>query len=82
MRVCRFEQQGRVEVGFFHDSFVVPIDAARSAYQAATAQSLEIPDSNSLLSLLPHGSAHESSRKLAASSPDSSKNSPTLVTGS
>lgn len=53
MRICRFQDGGSTAVGIYRDSFVVPLDAARSTYERATRQTCPLPDSVSLLDYLP-----------------------------
>ncbi len=40
MRLCRFEQQGQTQVGFYSEEFVIPISAA------AGLTGIADPDSN------------------------------------
>lgn len=53
MRLCRFAQQGRVQVGLYDDKFLVALEAARQAYGNATHEKLERFDSDNLLDYLP-----------------------------
>ncbi len=60
MRLCRFDQNGKVEVGFFLDDQVIPLSTAAEA----AGETLEATDD--LLSFLPHGSQHDAAQKMDA----------------
>ena len=60
MRLCRFDQNGKVEVGFFLDDQVIPLSTAADA----AGETLEATDD--LLSFLPHGSQHDAAQKMDA----------------
>ena len=60
MRLCRFDQNGKVEVGFFLDDQVIPLSTAAEA----AGETLEAIDD--LLSFLPHGSQHDAAQKMDA----------------
>ena len=60
MRLCRLDQNGKVEVGFFLDDQVIPLSTAADA----AGETLEATDD--LLSFLPHGSQHDAAQKMDA----------------
>ena len=43
MRLCRFQYQGKTEVGYYDERQIVPLAAAAKACSAATQQTLELP---------------------------------------
>ena len=49
MRLCRYHSNERVEIGFYNDETIIPLT------QAAAAQGVELPASDSLLPFLPGG---------------------------
>ena len=51
MRLCRYQRDGKIEIGFFQDDAVIPLPGAARAVGAA------LPDSDSLLPYLPGGDA-------------------------
>ena len=59
MRLCRYEQNGSVQIGFYHDDAITPLSSA------AEASGIEIPASDCLLTYLTHGSAREQVLALA-----------------
>jgi 2-keto-4-pentenoate hydratase/2-oxohepta-3-ene-1,7-dioic acid hydratase in catechol pathway len=65
MRLCRFIARGRTSVGFYFDTFVVPLEQALRQHAETTHQQLTVPDGDCLLPFLPHGSASEAGRTLA-----------------
>ena len=66
MRLCRFSHNGRSQVGFYDDKFVVPLAAAAAAYGQATHDKLELPAGDSLLDLLPPDGRHFAAAKKIA----------------
>ena len=67
MRICRFEDQGRVAVGFYDEGGIVPLAAAADAFAENSGEKLALPDGDDLLPLLPpDGSACDAVSKLAA----------------
>ena len=67
MRICRFEDQGRVAVGFYDEGGIVPLAAAADAFAKNSGERLALPDGDDLLPLLPpDGSARDAVSKLAA----------------
>lgn len=60
MRLCRFEHDNRVQIGFYHDRFVVPLARLARRYDVA------LPDSDSILDFLPHGRVFPAVQKLDA----------------
>ncbi len=61
MRLCRFQRGENVEVGFYHDTCVVPLKQA----QAANDNQRSLPDSDNLLDFLPPSAAHAEASALA-----------------
>lgn len=53
MRLCRFEHEGQARCGFYSETHVVPLSTA------AKDKGVTVPDSCSLLPLLPGGEAHQ-----------------------
>jgi 2-keto-4-pentenoate hydratase/2-oxohepta-3-ene-1,7-dioic acid hydratase in catechol pathway len=66
MRLCRFSHNGRSQVGFYDDKFVVSLTAAAEAYAQATHEKLEFPAGDSLLDLLPPDGKHFAAAKKVA----------------
>ncbi len=65
MRLCRFETDGRVRVGWYEDETVVPLDAL------AAAVGIDWPEGDSLLPFLPGGEAHAAIEELQRRTADS-----------
>ena len=53
MRLCRFQHQGRTQLGLYHEDHVVPLTEGAKAYRDATHQPLSLPESDNLLDFLP-----------------------------
>lgn len=67
MRLCRFQYQGKTELGLFHEEHVVPLTEGAKAYSDATHQVLSLPESDNLLDFLPpDGKGFSAAQKLAA----------------
>jgi 2-keto-4-pentenoate hydratase/2-oxohepta-3-ene-1,7-dioic acid hydratase in catechol pathway len=64
MRVCRFLQQGQVQIGFYADTYVVPLAPAARQYAESTHQQIAVPSDDNLLALLPQGIAHAAACEL------------------
>lgn len=60
MRLCRFEKMGAVEIGFYDDETILPLQAA------AEACGVNVPQSDSLLDYLPGGKSREAAVELQA----------------
>ncbi|MBL69760.1 MAG: 5-carboxymethyl-2-hydroxymuconate isomerase [Verrucomicrobiales bacterium] len=60
MKLCRFEQEGNPETGFYREDSVIPLKAAAEA----AGDSLEATDD--LLTCLPHGADREAALRVAA----------------
>ena len=60
MKLCRFEQEGTPETGFYQADSVVPLKAAAEA----AGESLDATDD--LLTYLPHGAGREAALRVAA----------------
>ena len=66
MRLCRFLQNGRPEVGLYDDRIVIPLAAALEAYTSATSDKLKLPEGDNLLDFLPpDGYAAAATNKVA-----------------
>ena len=64
VRLCRFRHSGKVQIGIYDESFVIPMSALAAAGQEI-AGSTGFPETDCLLTYLPHGSAHAAAAKLA-----------------
>jgi 2,4-didehydro-3-deoxy-L-rhamnonate hydrolase len=64
MRLCRFQLRDKTAVGFYVDTYVVPLDQAARQFAETTHQQLTIPDGDDLLAFLPHGAHYEAARTL------------------
>lgn len=65
MRLCRFEQQGKVSIGYFADTHVLPLEAAARLHAEQTRQELGLPPGDELLPFLPRGFAHPAAWSLS-----------------
>ena len=66
MRLCRFEQDGKAQAGFYFDKHIVPVAAAAKAAQGKTDRKLSLGNGDDLLPLLPHGKWHADAKRVAA----------------
>ncbi len=67
MRVCRFRYAGKTSAGFYDEQLIVPIAAAAAAYRDHVDPSLDIPETDDLLVLLPpDGAAGAAAARIAA----------------
>ena len=67
MRVCRYQDDQGVQIGFYADDNVVSLAAAAERYQQSTGQTLSFSGAEDLLALLPAGGAdHEAALQLSA----------------
>ena len=66
MRLCRFEQDGKAQAGFYFDKHIVPVSAAAKAVQGKTDRKLSLGNGDDLLPLLPHGKRHADVKRVAA----------------
>ncbi len=65
MRVCRFQYEDMILMGFHAGEHVIPIDHAAEAYSRDTGDELLLPAAESLLDLLPpDGCSYEAAREL------------------
>lgn len=53
MRLCRFQHQEKVTVGFYHDDSVIPLTVACDAFTTATREQISLSNTNNLLEFLP-----------------------------
>jgi len=53
MRLCRYEHNGTMQVGFYRDDAIIPLSAA------ANSPGTTLPDTHNLLEFLPGGSSRE-----------------------
>lgn len=66
MRICRFRQNGRTQVGFYDDNFVAPLAAAATAYANATHDRLPAFTGEELIDFLPpDGKQFAAAKKVA-----------------
>ncbi|MCA9219917.1 MAG: DUF2437 domain-containing protein, partial [Planctomycetales bacterium] len=66
MRLCRFVQDQRHEVGFYDEQYVTPIDEAARAMHQATGEAFPLDYGDHLLAYLPpEGPAAAGAAKLA-----------------
>lgn len=66
MRLCRYRQDGREQIGFYFDSYVVPVQAAQQLHANATHEKSTIQASTNLLDYLPPaGIYHEATAQLS-----------------
>lgn len=67
MRLCRFETDGRPQVGVYDESRIVPLVEAAEAHARVTGHRLRLPESADLLDFLPpDGAGFAAARELAA----------------
>jgi 2-keto-4-pentenoate hydratase/2-oxohepta-3-ene-1,7-dioic acid hydratase in catechol pathway len=64
MRLCRFQLRGATSVGFYFDTYVVPLEQAARQHSETTHQQLAVPAGDDLLVFLPHGESHATARTL------------------
>jgi len=60
MRLCRFEHEARIQVGFYDEDFVIPMAAA------SDHTGIEIEDSSDLIAHLPGGTLRETVEAIQA----------------
>ncbi len=65
MRLCRFQDRDRVEVGFYEDERVICITTAANLFRDATGEQINLPTGDDLLSFLPPSNAVSHVEKLA-----------------
>ena len=66
MRLCRFEQDGKAQAGFYFDNNIVPVAGAAKVVQAKSDLRADLPAGDDLLELLPHGKHHADAKGVAA----------------
>lgn len=67
MRLCRFTHDGKLQVGIYSEATIVPLAAGAAAFEAATHEKLNLPESGDLLDYLPpKGKGFAAAKKLAA----------------
>ena len=67
MRVCRYQDDSGVQVGFYADDTVVSLAAAAERYQQSSGETLSFSNTQDLLALLPAGGAdHQAAQQLAS----------------
>ena len=66
MRLCRFEQDGKAQAGFYFDKHIVPVAAAAKSAQGKTDRKLSLGNGDDLLPLLTHGKRHADAKLVAA----------------
>ena len=66
MQVCRYRHHDQTAAGFYNSETIVRTVAAAAAYSAASGDSVELPDTDNLLELLPpDGTAFANASKVA-----------------
>ena len=66
MQVCRYRHRDQIAAGFYNAETIVPTVAAAAAYSSASGDSVELPDTDNLLELLPpDGTAFANASKVA-----------------
>jgi 2-keto-4-pentenoate hydratase/2-oxohepta-3-ene-1,7-dioic acid hydratase in catechol pathway len=65
MRLCRFQDRDRVEVGFYEDTRVVRVSKAANLFRDATGEQIDLPSGDDLLSFLPPSNVGPHVEKLA-----------------
>ncbi len=66
MQVCRYRHHDQTAAGFYDPETIVPTVAAAAAYSSASSDSVELPDTDNLLELLPpDGTAFVNATKVA-----------------
>lgn len=65
MRICRFSQAGSPQLGIYDERRIVPLSAAVRVYREKTGRNLELPETDQLLDVLPHGIYYETAHTLA-----------------
>jgi len=76
MRICRFRDNLGDQLGFYDETGVAPAPAAAAAYSAAQGQVVELPTTDNVLELLPHGAHHEAAKQVARWLADNSTERP------
>jgi len=66
MRLCRFEQDGKAQAGFYFDDNIVPVAGAAKAVHSKSDLRADLPGGDDLLGLLPHGKHHADVKGVAA----------------
>lgn len=66
MRVCRFEHQGKPQIGFYYEEGIVPLAAAVAAYAQGSQQQASLSETDNVLALLPGGADFAAAQKVAA----------------
>ena len=66
MRLCRYAREGRNQVGLYDDKFIIPLQAAVSAYANATHDQLRLSATDNLLDFLPPDGQHFAAAKKVA----------------
>ena len=67
MRVCRYQDDSGVQVGFYADDTVVSLAAAAERYQQSSGETLSFSNTQDLLALLPAGGAdHQAAQQLSS----------------
>lgn len=67
MRLCRFQKDSTVHIGFYDEQRIVPLKEAVGAFIRSTGKPLNLPPTNDLLDYLPPGgSGFAAAREVAA----------------
>ncbi len=66
MRLCRFRDEGRVQVGLYDEKSVISLAAAAGTYFLVTTKKLDLPRSDDLIDFLPPSPAFAKLKELTA----------------
>ena len=66
MRVCRYQDQSGVQIGFYADDTVISLTAAAERYQQSSGEALSFSNTEDLLALLPGGADQLAAQQLAS----------------
>jgi 2,4-diketo-3-deoxy-L-fuconate hydrolase len=66
MRLCRFSQDGKTQIGFYEDQYVVPLTAGAAAYTRATSEKFDAIQGDDLIACLPPDGQHFAAVKKVA----------------
>lgn len=66
MRLCRYDENDQVKVGYFYDGGIVPVDVAARAHGERIHADSILDTSAGLLDLLPSGKQFDRARQIAA----------------
>ena len=66
MRLCRFEQAGKPQLGFYDEQRIIPLAGAARVHKEVTHEEVKLPDSTEMIDFLPpDGAGFAAARKLS-----------------